>query len=154
MLLPSPPSAFLHRWIACDRCLCSELFVDTRIACGIRSTILFFSVGVLKNGVWDKLLRRGFSVSCFSKGLSLGLADGSSRLPILGTPNLSIGSLRVGHVPRHEQSLLGMTPVDSPGEGWRVSQLQPVFLGWCHPGAAPESKPESRAKPGKGGESL
>lgn len=104
-------------------------------------------------------LSKGFSISCFSKGLSLDLIDRiktseSSKLPILGTPNLPIGSLRVGHVPRHKQSLLGVTPVDSPGDGWSVSQLQPVFLGWCHPGAAPESKPEPRAKPAEGGESL
>lgn len=60
----------------------------------------------------------------------------------------------MGHVACHEQSLLGVTPVDSPGDGWGVSQLQPVFLRWRHPGAAPESKPESRAKPEGHRESL
>lgn len=149
MLVPSLPGPFLGRWNAYDGCLHSKLFVSA-LPVALRALSHFFFVGVLKNGVWDKLLCKGFSISCFSKGAK----PGPCRLPILGAPNLPIGSLGVGHIPRHEQSLLGVTPVDSPGDGWSLSQLQPVFLGWCPPGAAPESKPESRAKPAEGGESV
>lgn len=93
------------------------------------------------------------------KGAKPGPADRlktseSSSFPIVGTPNLPVGSLGVGHVSSHEQGLFRVTPVDSPRERWRASQLQSVFLRRCHPGAAPESKSESRAKPEGCGESL
>lgn len=74
-------------------------------------------------------------------------ASGFSRHSILGLP---IGSLRGDHIPSHEQSLFGVTPLDLLGEGWSVNQLNLIFLGWRDPGAATESKPESRAKPGGG----
>lgn len=71
-------------------------------------------------------------------------ASGFSRHSILGLP---IGSLRGDHIPSHEQSFFGVTPLDLLGEGWSVNQLNLIFLGWRDPGAATESKPESRAKP-------